>query len=282
MALLAGGRTEEDVTRMLPALEVEDVREAIAYSAWWVDEPGQPQALIKQSHAFPSVSAMLARPVPHFTDEDIQPEDNRPEEKIPIRPRIQPNAATAEEPPFRSRSHFPPRTNPRSVFVEDPTEEAENPEELTVEGAFENAETIPDESLELYHPAFPDGPTVTVSRHGLFDRRWGTNILAWSDIEAIERRSGHKHIHIILRNPGYYISAMPVFQRIVTQVRLTLNMRTFYLDTASLGIRTKDLFFTANRLWHLFRGKVHYRKKRRVRVGKKSSRDSYWQKYLPK
>ncbi|MDD5349149.1 MAG: DUF433 domain-containing protein [Chthoniobacteraceae bacterium] len=274
MALVATGRTITDAARMLPTLEPEDVREAMAYAAWWVDEPAQPQAGVKHPHIFPSVSAMLARRVPEFTAPGKQPEEIPAQEESP------------DPAPAPTRTHFFPPVHPRTRARQDPEneleEEANNPEELAVEGVVTGETQIPDESLELFHPAYPDSPTVMVTRHGLFDRRWHTNVLAWSDIEAIERRTGHKHIHILLRNPQYYISAMPLFQRICTQVKLALGLRTFHLDTASLGIRTKDLFFTANRLWHLHRGKTHYRKKRRVRIGKKPSRDSYWQKYLPK
>ncbi|MEI8234143.1 MAG: DUF433 domain-containing protein [Verrucomicrobiota bacterium] len=261
MALLAAGRPEEEVMRMLPALTPEDLQEAMAYAAWWVDEPTQPQPLSKPVHVFPSVSAMLLKRTAQVAEPEKEAEEDTP---TPIRSR--------PRGPFR----MAPREDASAASPED------SPEALDVEGVVTSEEEIPDETLELYHPDYPDCPTVVVTRHGLFDRRWSTDILAWPDIQGIERRSGHKNIHIILRNPQYYLSAMPFFKRICTQIRLTLNLRTFYLDTASLGIRTKDLYFAANRLWHIHRGKVHYQKKRRVRIEKNSSRDSYWQKYLPK
>ena len=141
-----------------------------------------------------------------------------------------------------------------------------------------------DESLELFHPSHPDQPTVIVTRHGLFDRRWGTHTIAWSDIREIQRVSGRKTINVILRNPEYYIASMPFFRQICAQVKLAFNIQTLYLDTASLGIRTKDVYLTANRLWMRHRGLVMFRKKRRVRVNGSSStarKNVAWERYQP-
>ena len=261
IALLATGRAHGEVIRMFPSLMPEDLREAMAYAAWWVDEPAQPQAPGRSNHVFPSVSAMLTKRTP--------PSEELPEAREAVKTGI-------------SLKPTPP-PSPEAAAEESAEDSMENPsEELAEEEVVTSEEEMPDESLELYHPDHPDRPTVVVTRHGLFDRRWSTNILAWSDIEGIERRAGRKNIHITLRNPRYYLSAMPFFKRICTQFKLALNLQTFYLDTASLGIRTKDLYFTANRLWNAHRGEVHYRKKRRVRIGKHSARRSSWQKYLPK
>lgn len=261
IALLATGRPHGEVIRMFPSLTPEDLREAMAYAAWWVDEPSQPQSPARATHVFPSVSAMLTKRA--FPSGELEAPREAAKPGISLKPTSLPS----------------PEPTPEEA-AEDPME---NPsEELAEEEIVTSEEEMPDESLELYHPDHPDRPTVVVTRHGLFDRRWSTNILAWSDIEGMERRAGRKNIHIILRNPRYYLSAMPFFKRICTRIKLALNLQTFYLDTASLGIRTKDLYFTANRLWTAHRGEVHYRKKRRVRIGKHSSRNSSWQKYLPK
>jgi hypothetical protein len=138
-----------------------------------------------------------------------------------------------------------------------------------------------DESIELYHPNFPDMPTVSISPEGVFDRRWCTHVIAWPDIAAIERIAGHKFIRFTLRNPEAYVAAMPFSKRVVTQFKLAFSIAPFYMDTTSLGVRTKDIFYMATRLWHAHRGSIKFRKKRRVRVGK-SSRDTAWEKCLPR
>jgi uncharacterized protein (DUF433 family) len=258
VALLATGRHKEEVIRMLPSLTLDDLNEVLAYAAWWIDEPQPPQS------ALPSGPAIFPRtgPAPW------------PKTKLLSAPAMQPPMAA-------SVSSLSITTN--APVVESVTAREVTQEESDDDRDFESAVSpLPEESLELYHPAYPDQPTVVITRHGLYDRRWSTNILAWSDIQEIERISGHKNINIILRNPEYYLDSMPFFKRCAAKFKLALNMQTFYLDTASLGIRTKDLYFAANRLWHLHRGKVRFRKKRRVRIGKRSSRDSYWQKTLPR
>ena len=117
---------------------------------------------------------------------------------------------------------------------------------------------------------------MVISKHGLYDRRWSTYTVAWSDIEEIQRPSGEKTIQILLRNPHYYISSMPLMRRLGMHLRLLLNRRTFYLDSASLGIRTKDLYITTKRLWLRHKGKVRFRKKRRMRVGEPTGRATAW------
>ena len=38
VGLLAAGRTEEEILRAYPYLEMEDIREALAYAAWRAEE----------------------------------------------------------------------------------------------------------------------------------------------------------------------------------------------------------------------------------------------------
>jgi len=156
--------------------------------------------------------------------------------------------------------------------------------------ADESTEAAPDEeseveeTLELFHPDYPDQATVVITRHGIFDRRWGTHTIAWSDIREIHRIRSKKTVDIILRNPEFYLTSMPFFKRLRAQIRLALNIQTLQLDTSSLGIRTKDLYLTANRLWVRHRGRVRFRKKRRVRVDGKSNgsrRAVEWDRYQP-
>ena len=129
------------------------------------------------------------------------------------------------------------------------------------------APAIPDYdgNLEFFHPSRPDQATVLLTSHGIIDRRWSTGIIAWSDIRDIRRIPGEKTIVITLRNPRSYLSSLPFFQRLVARVRLFVNMRSLYLDTASLGIRTQELLNVAQRLWMHHRGNA--RRKRRVRTG---------------
>lgn len=281
VALLSSGRGKEDVIRMLPALVLEDLNEALAYAAWCIDEP--------EAAAATEFSTPL--PVPSATGLPKTGPAAWPGLKI----LSQPTPSAPVTAPINSYSVITdspmeePVVNGASGHEQEhgPEDSAEASDMEVVDGDEGRSEpdanpAHPDESLELYHPAYPDMPTVVVTRHGLFDRRWSTNILAWSDIEEIERISGHKNINIVLRNPEHYLSSMPFLKRFCARIKLALNMQTFYLDTALLGVRTKDLYFTANRLWHMHRGKVRFRKKRRIRVGKRSSRDSYWQKTLPR
>lgn len=129
-----------------------------------------------------------------------------------------------------------------------------------------------DETLEFFHPSRPDQPTVLLSSHGIIDRRWSTGIIAWSDIRDIRRISGEKTIVISLRNPRNYLSSLPFLQWVVARFRLLINLRTLYLDTGSLGIRTQDLLTSAHRLWMHHRS--NGRKKRRVRSGRSKHKRS--------
>lgn len=42
LGLLAAGRTEEEILKAYPYLETEDLRAALAYAAWWVEESDVP------------------------------------------------------------------------------------------------------------------------------------------------------------------------------------------------------------------------------------------------
>lgn len=42
LGLLAAGRTEEEILKAYPHLEPEDLREALAYAAWRVEEADVP------------------------------------------------------------------------------------------------------------------------------------------------------------------------------------------------------------------------------------------------
>ena len=281
VALLSAGNRKEDVIRMLPALTMEDLNDALGYAAWWIDSP---ENVAAGGSAPVSAPAAAEAPAPAPTVESRVPRVGPPAwpgpgAKIFSEPASAP-AAPLSSYSVTTHSPAPAEEAPRSEVEEIDEEEFEDEGEDS--DALQSPALRSEESLELFHPAYPDTPTVVVTRHGLFDRRWSTNILAWSDIQEIERVSGHKNINIVLRNPEHYLSSMPFFKRFAARIKLALNLQTFYLDTASLGIRTKDLYFAASRLWHLHRGNARFRKKRRVRIGKKSSRDSYWQKCLPR
>jgi len=242
LALLAAGRSHEEVIRMLPALTPEDLHEALAYAAWQVDELAAPSALLETAPP----------PTP---------------EPLPV--------ATPEGLPHGQES-----------VMEENSEVAATVEEIPEADEEESPEDAPEmeESLELYHPSYPDQPTVVVTRHGLFDRRWGTHTVAWGDIREIQRKSSRKTVDIILHNPEFYVSSMPFFKRLRAQIKLAFNIPTLHLDTASLGIRTKDLYHTANRLWMRHRGKLRFRKKRRMRINGKSSslhNSSEWDRFQP-
>ena len=152
---------------------------------------------------------------------------------------------------------------------EAPEASLEEPEEEAPESDFEETPEE-DEVLELFHPAYPDQATVILNHQGLFDRRWDTPPVAWCDIRGIQRMSGEKSIQIVLRNPDYYLAAMPFFKRIQTRIKLIFDMPALYLDTASLGVRTRDLYLEASRLWVNYRGDARFRKKRRVRLTERS------------
>jgi len=122
--------------------------------------------------------------------------------------------------------------------------------------------------MALFHPDHPDHATVILNRHGLYDRRWSTGIIAWCDIRDIRRIPAEKTIVITLHNPRGYLSSMTFFKRLMARIRLWLNLRTLYLDTSSLGARTQDILIVANRLWLRNRGKGRLGKKRRIRIGK--------------
>jgi uncharacterized protein (DUF433 family) len=134
------------------------------------------------------------------------------------------------------------------------------------------AAPAPDESLEFFHPSRPDRPTVLLSSHGIIDRRWSTGIIAWSDIRDIRRVTGEKTIVVTLRNPRNYLSSLPFLPWLIARIRLLINLRALYLDTASLGIRTQDLLFAAQRLWLKHRSQG--RKRHRVRTGRSKSKRS--------
>lgn len=134
------------------------------------------------------------------------------------------------------------------------------------------ATPAPYESLEYFHPDWPDRPTVMISTHGIIDRRWSTGIIAWSDIRDIRRITNEKTIVITLRNPRNYLSSLPFFPWLIARLRLLINLRALYLDTASLGIRTQDLLTSIHRLWLKNRSKG--RRRRRVRTGKSKHQHS--------
>ena len=220
VALMATGRSSQEIIRMFPALTAEDLQEALAYAAWWIDEESSP------------------RTVPEIVRQ------------------------------------------PCSVSEPLPVAEPE------MQGAPEALESVPgitpekEEILELFHPYHPDRAVVVLTCHGLLDRRWGIQTIAWSDIRELRRKSGRKTIQIVLRNPEFYISSMPFLQRLRAQIKLVFNIQTLHLDTASLGIRTKDLFLAASRLWVLHRGKPQiHRKRRRSNRSVRSSEKEEWNNY---
>lgn len=239
LGLLATGRSEAGILQMFPELTTEDIREALIYAARRMDEP----------EAVTQVAPAEPLPEPTFQLQSFT------------------SCSKFLQPPKVDRTPAPERPS------ESPSEFEVQPE--STEDAVET-EAPQDDSLELYHPAYPDKPTVVFSNHGLFDRRWATGIVAWCDIRGIHRIVGEKTIVITLRNPQSYLSSMPFFQRVMVRIKLLLNMRTLYLDTASLGIRTRDLEVKARRLWMRHRGG---RKKRRVRIGR-SKRSIGWDDYF--
>ena len=239
---MATGRSRQEIIRMFPALQPEDIQETLAYAAWWIDEQHSPctvPEIAPQPHLIPE-PLLEAKPEPISVEEPILAASET---------ELEPIAASDEQ--------------QESVAIENTPQE---------------------ESLELFHPSYPDQSTVLVTQHGLFDRRWGTHTIAWSDIRQIHRKRGSKTISIELQNPEFYFSSMPFLKRIRAQIRLIFNIHTLYLDTASLGIRTKDIYFLANRLWLSHRGKVRFRKKRRIRIqgnSSKSRSSSTWDRYQP-
>jgi len=162
--------------------------------------------------------------------------------------------------------------------MEDEAMDEESPEEES------DANADVEDSLELFHPDYPDQATVVITRHGIYDRRWGTHTIAWCDIREMHRKSSKKTVDIILRNPEFYITSMPFFKRLRAQIKLALNIDSLCLDTASLGIRTRDLYHAASRLWIRHRGRMRFRKKRRTRVTGKTDdahRTVEWDRYQP-
>ena len=161
-----------------------------------------------------------------------------------------------------------PALPPQPRYLQPPKPQPAAPLSLDVATAIPS----PDENLEFFHPSRPDQPTVTLTSHGIIDRRWSTGIIAWCDIRDIRRITGEKTIVITLRNPKSYLSSLPFFQWIAARIRLFINLRALYLDTASLGIRTQDLLGAAQRLWLRHRGSG--RKKRRIRKKRSNSQRS--------
>jgi len=225
VTLMAAGRSHKEIIRMFPALTPEDLKEALGYAAWWLDEQDAPFDIPETHWPPPAIS----KPILAAEPESIE---------APKALEKAPEASAA----------------PSLEETEDALES--DPEETEGE----------DEVLELFHPAYPDQATVILNHQGLFDRRWDTPTIAWCDIRGIQRMSGEKSIHIVLRNPEYYLASMPFFKRLYTQIKLIFDMPTLYLDTASLGVRTRDLYLAASRLWVNYRGDVRFRKKRRVRL----------------
>ena len=239
LALMATGRSQQEIAAMFPTLTANHVREALAYAAWWVDEP--------EAESIPHAASVI-QPVPPFVSKEAASTLETPELVLP--PPL--------ETPIEGIVQRETRSLPRLVKDE--------------------------ETLELFHPSIPDQPTVVVTRHGLFDRRWSTTTIAWCDIQEIRRVSGSKSIHVTLRNPHVYVSSMPFFKRLFVRLKLGLRRRAFHLDTASLGIRTRDIYLMTNRLWLRHRGKLRFRKKRRIRTGAKpgiSKNQRLWGILLP-
>ena len=253
VALAATGRSQEEIIRIFPELISDDVREALAYAAWLIDEkdvdiPGKP------------------RPSPLFIRSGQGKRAYALTESMHgiSQPESQANAGSDAD-----------------AKVEN-TEASKTSEALETPEALEVPEI--EESMELFHPDYPDQPTVVVTRHGLLDRRWSDNLIDWSDIRAIKYVSGKKTIRVTLSDPQSYLSSMPFFQRQIMGIKLALHRNTILIDTASLGIRTKDLFLTINRLWVLHSGTLRLRKKRRIKSGKKTGRteqDRLWNSLQP-
>lgn len=245
---------------MLPALTREDLTEALAYVARTVDAPAATQADGTPRGEQPSPGAGLPKAGPGPLTGAVSPAPTR---KVTPMSAEEPGTAAEPVPSVAANLH---RLGPPAVELD--TDAQGNEPEL-------------EESIELFHPAYPDKPTVTVSPEGLFDRRWGTPVIAWPDIEGIERFSGRKNLSVKLRHPERYLAAMPLVKRLSTQFKLAFDIPAFFLDTSSLAIRTKDLYYMATRLWHAHRGNIHFRHKHRVKIGK-SSRESAWEKCLPR
>ncbi|MEI6561375.1 MAG: DUF433 domain-containing protein [Verrucomicrobiota bacterium] len=254
LALLAVGRSHEEILRMFPLLTPEDLRETLAYAAWWIDE---------QTPPVPSAPPPEVKPHAPALPQPIREEQPAESSSIPIaeEPAAAPQAASEDLPATEEALDTGDR------------EEASDEEEEEVE-----------ETLELFHPDHPDQPTVVVTRHGIYDQRWGTHTIAWCDIREMQRKSSKKTIEIVLRNPEFYITSMPFFKRLRAQIKLALNIDSLRLDTASLGIRTRDLYHAANRLWISHRGRMRFRKKRRMRVDgtrDDEQRPVEWDRYQP-
>jgi len=251
VALAAAGRSQEEITRIFPELISDDVREALAYAAWLIDEkdvdiPGKP-------HPSPLFirSGQGKRALTESMNEITPPES-------------QANAGSDSDVKVENTEA------PKTSVAPETSEALEMPEI--------------EESMELFHPAYPDQPTVVVTRHGLLDRRWSDNPIDWSDIREIKYVSGKKTIRVTISDPQSYLSSMPFFQRQIMGLKLALHRNTILIDTASLGIRTKDLFLMINRLWLLQSGTLRLRKKRRIRSGKKTGRteqDRLWNSLQP-
>ena len=272
LALLAVGRSHEEIVRMFPTLTPEDLRETLAYAAWWIDEQS-PHSAPEADPSPPVLAEPLPEPEPPLPSPPVsQPEE--PEASFLLQPFPEELPAT-EETPQNGATENEPRE-------EEVMENADMEEGDMEASSDENQE--PEEVLELFHPDYPDQATVVITRHGIYDRRWGTHTIAWSDIREIHRKSSKKTVDIILRNPEFYVTSMPFFKRLHAQIKMAFNIQTLHLDTASLGIRTKDLYLAANRLWVRHRGRVRFRKKRRVRVNGKSDdsrRTVEWDRYQP-
>ena len=220
---------------MFPVLTPEDLQEALTYAAWWLDEQDAPATNVETSREIPQ----YLKPVPKPTASDI---------------------LKASQEPITPQPEAPAEAEAEAEDAPDPTES--NPEEFADEN----------EIMELFHPAFPDKPTVVFSRNGIFDARWEIPTIAWYDIRGIQRVSGEKAIHIVLRNPEHYLASMPFFKQIQARIKLMFNMLTLHLDTSSLGVRTRDMYLEASRLWVNYRGDVRFRKKRRVKLTERTIR----------
>ena len=243
LALLSVGRSHEEILGMFPLLTPEDLRETLAYAAWWIDEQTQ--------SPHPAPTPEVNQHAPALAEAPVE---------APTEPAVAPQAASED-------------------LLE--TEEALDTEDWE-EASDEDEEA--EETLELFHPDHPDQPTVVVTRHGIYDQRWGTHTIAWCDIREMQRKSSKKTIDIVLRNPEFYITSMPFFKRLRAQIKLALNIDSLRLDTASLGIRTLDLYHAANRLWISHRGRMRFRKKRRMRVNgtrDEEQRPVDWDRYQP-
>ena len=256
LALLAVGHSREGVLEMFPALEQEDIREALAYAAHSIDElerrrSDSPDAPETQPAFTPKPPEAPVPAPPAPSAESSRPE-SKPPPPSPAQDLPEPDPESATEPPGDS-----PHTLHAEFAGDEEMEDDESQEE--------------EPALELYHPSYPDKPTIVLNEFGLLDRRWGTRTIAWADILDIQRVSGAKTILITLRNPEDYLVTMPFLKRLQAKFKLALKVCAFYIDTASLGVRTKDLHLTAHRLWLLHRGGKLIRKKRRVRIGRSGS-----------